>query len=145
MFTWRLRGFLGQPDLRPIDSRKYYLAEPYRVQLVQDLEHLAILTVEKGYENDGASVPRLAWTLSGLRPDGLIRGPALVHDLLCEREGIVDVFCPELSSNQNGMYRVAISSKNTHHLFWEMMVAAGMKEWRADLAWFAVRWFGPRW
>ena len=37
--------------------------------------------IERGFEYDGASIPRLFWSLLGLTPGGKMTIPALVHDL----------------------------------------------------------------
>lgn len=49
------------------------------------------LRIPKGFQYDGASVPRLLWSLTGLLPDGLIRSAALVHDVFYRFDG-----CPPL-------------------------------------------------
>ena len=38
------------------------------------------ISIKKGFTHDGASVPRLLWSITGIRPDGPIRAGALVHD-----------------------------------------------------------------
>src|SRR5690606_37335397 len=49
--------------------------------------YLHRITVPAGFEHDGASVPRLLWTLSGAAPDGLHRAAALVHDFNYRHRG----------------------------------------------------------
>ena len=122
----KLRGF-AQPDIRPIGERKYFLVTPYTYTLSNGKSYV----VPAGFETDGASVPRIAWS-SGVRPDGLIRAAAVVHDYLCVRKGQVSPSC-------------RVSSREAADIFKDLMVAAGMRAKFVRRAYWAVRWFGPRW
>lgn len=62
-FSWR--------ELRPVDG--VFFMKTCKI------------VVNEGTLNDGASVPRSLWSI--VRPDGTIRGAALLHDVLFESRG----------------------------------------------------------
>lgn len=74
-----------QPDIRPISPDKYRLETTYVYEWVSVGGARNRIIIPGGFENDGASVPRLLWSF--VRPDGLIRAGALVHDWLCAHAG----------------------------------------------------------
>jgi hypothetical protein len=75
-----------QPHIIPITDKMYRLEEDY-VYHWEDGKVPHRITIKKGFEYDGASVPRFAWSLVGIRPDGLIRAAALVHDFIYRHVG----------------------------------------------------------
>lgn len=77
--------------------------------------------VPAGFEHDGASVPRVVWTLSGLVPDGLIRAAALAHDYV-----------------YRGNVR-SLTRRQADAMLHDLMVEAGISRWRAYVAWAGVR------
>ncbi len=121
---------LTQPDIRPYAWRKYELAAPWSVKWLGQTYN-----IPKGFRHDGASIPRLVWSLSGLRPDGLLRAAALLHDALYRYGGrLPRGWGPE----------VLFSRKEADAAFYGLMIEAGVPKWRAWMAWRAVRLFG-RW
>lgn len=78
-----------------------------------------------GYESDGASIPRVAWTLVGDPWGPKYRNAAVVHDVACDKatEKWMDV----------------------HLAFYNAMRAAGVSPAKAKLMYAAVYHFGPRW
>ncbi len=74
---------------------------------------------------DGASIPRLFWTLIGGPFEGLYRDASIVHDRYCvtkERPW-----------------------PDTHRMFYEAMRCSGVAEAKAKIMYYAVYRFGPRW
>lgn len=73
------------PDIRPIskgpNKGKYKLWEEWAYCWFENGRWHKI-QIPKGVIHDGASIPRLLYTLTDLTPDGLIRSGALVHDHL---------------------------------------------------------------
>ena len=120
-----------QPDLRPYKRRKYKLNGNYSITVVDEKGEVSYITVPDGFISDGASVPRLTWTLSGLTPDGLIRGGALVHDLMYRRNG-------------NISKDLHISRKDCDKIFYDLMRAAVLSRYRSYIAYRAVRLFARR-
>lgn len=75
-----------QPSNLPVADGTYRLLDTYHY--CWDLNgQQSRITVPEGFTYDGASVPRLAWTLSGITPDGLIRAAALIHDWIYNHAG----------------------------------------------------------
>lgn len=77
---------LEQPDLRPIRKGVYVLKSNFTYSWEEDNKQHS-LTIPKGEETDGASAPRIVWTLSGIRPDGLQRAASLLHDFAYKHQG----------------------------------------------------------
>ena len=100
------------------------------------------LTVPRYYIYDGASVPRLIWSLVGLRPDGLIRAASLAHDALFRAEGGAQSWggCALLSDGETA----TASYTEANWVFWAAMRYAGMYKHRCAIAHRAISWFGRR-
>lgn len=113
-----------QPDIRPTGPNEYTLFEDYhyRTGRKNDLT----IHVSKGFVYDGASVPQWLWSVSGMRPDGLIRAAALIHDFIYRCTG------------WDGLY----TRKEADVLFRHIIREAGGSWWTAARAYRAVRLFG---
>ncbi len=143
----RLDCEFRQPDVLPIAEDLYRLDEAYCycwfVGDVQNRIHLP-----EGYTYDGASVPRLVWTLSGIRPDGLIRAAALVHDWIYGFAGRLPEGSHQYKSEEAGWSKVSgrWRRRESDRLFARMMREAGVSRPRRRLAYLATRVFGgPGW
>jgi hypothetical protein len=118
------------PPLRPATDN------PHRWQTLEPLTwndplHGAI-TVKAGARTDGASIPRLLWTLVGppMR-DSRVTPAAIIHDQLYATTGL----CGQLS-------RASCDA-----IFYRALCAAGCQKHRAWLYWSGVRlggWIGWR-
>jgi len=130
---------LQQPLNRPVGERVYELVADWRYEW----RHGGIrrrITVPKGFVCDGASVPRLVWTLTGILPDGLIRAAALVHDWLYHHRGQL----PEglYQEFHRGRWRdvgCEATRGEADRLFARIMREAGVSKVRRRLAYAAVR------
>lgn len=80
--------------------------------------------VPPGSETDGASIPRVLWTLAGPF-EGKHRDAAVIHDYYCQT-------------------RIR-PWRETHLTFYNAMRAAGVSEVQAKWMYGAVYYFGPRW
>jgi len=135
-------GAAEQPDLRPINRRQYVTVGNFRVGF-EASGGFCTVRVPAGTITDVASIPRLLWGLLGLRPDGLHRAAALVHDQLCARKGRT---APIITApGVPVIWTPTLNSDETHALFRVMLEASGVPERRANLLWWAVRLFGSRW
>ncbi len=74
---------------------------------------------------DGASIPRIFWSLIGGPLTGLYRDASIVHDFYCDVK--------------------TRPWKNTHRIFFEGMMTSGVAELKAKIMYYAVYKFGPRW
>jgi hypothetical protein len=79
----------------------------------------------KGSTVDGASIPRVFWTLIGGPLDGPYRNASVIHDYFC------------VTRTKTCEY--------THKVFYNGMRAAGVPETKALAMYYAVLAFGPRW
>lgn len=103
-----------QPDNRPIGQNCYLLCEKFEYNNGD-----YCVEIPEGFINDGASVPRWAWSIVGLTPDGLLRAAAIVHDF---------------------HYRFGIGTRKfADQLFYSMLIEYGVNKVRAKLAYAAVR------
>ncbi len=131
------RSIYATPERAKTLVQKDTIAQPLLVPLVyrgkelyQNLEDWTftdsqgvVHTVPKGLIVDGASVPRSCWWF--MPPDGLHRAGAFAHDWLYINKGRID-----------GMNFTRAECDTT---FYNLMVAAGVSERRAGLAYRGVR------
>lgn len=80
---------ITQPDMRPVGRRVYRLFQPWSYTWHAPTDQVFRMRIEQGVETDGASVPSILWSLTGILPDGLHRPAALVHDIMYRRQGEV--------------------------------------------------------
>jgi len=140
---------ISQPNNVPVAERLYRLKEEYvydweKQTRSEDETTQSRIVVPAGFLYDGASVPRIAWTLSGILPDGLIRAAALVHDWLYRYRGHIPTgsyqYLDQAGTWQD--YYAAWSREDADRLFGRMMREAGMSKRSRRTASRAVRWFG---
>lgn len=128
-----------QPDMRPHGKRKYKLMHDYAISLITNEMEVFLLKIPDGFICDLASIPRIAWTASGLTPDGLLRAAALFHDWPYRHKGKIEVF--RLATR----IKIETTRVDADKAFYDLMRAAGVSFYRANLAYYFVRMFGPRW
>jgi Protein of unknown function (DUF1353) len=83
------------------------------------------LTAEPGFSTDGASIPRVLWTLVGSPFTGKYLKAAVIHDVGCVTH--------------------KYTWQETDRIFFDAMLDAGVSEHQAKLFYWAVREGGPRW
>ena len=77
---------LPPPKSKPVTERMYELVEEYQAVIVV-ANRIWNFRASPGYQWDGASIPRFAWTITGVYPmAAMIQAPSLIHDALygCE-------------------------------------------------------------
>lgn len=117
---------IPQPDIRPIEDGEYRLAANYKYVYGENR-----FVIHEGFIHDGASVPRLVWTITGLRPDGLLRAAALIHDALYQFRGKLPKFWVRPHRT--------FTRAECDRAFYDIMRAAGVGWWKANVAYTAVR------
>jgi|GEM_PF-544550 len=134
---------LHQPAITPISDRYYRLVDSYEYAWTFEDKRRRIV-VPKGSVNDGASVPWFLWTLSRLRPDGLVRAAALIHDWIYRHTGkLPPESCQEETSP--GVWtdiETPWVRRDTDRLFSRMLREAGVHKLKRRMAFRAVHWFG---
>ncbi|WP_426994083.1 DUF1353 domain-containing protein [Methylomonas sp. CM2] len=79
----------------------------------------------KGYETDGASIPKVFWSIVGGPFDGQYREAAVIHDQYCDIK--------------------TEPWKDVHRIFYYANRASGISETKAKILYAAVRVGGPKW
>lgn len=140
---------MRQPDITPIAETRYKLREDYTYEYKHD-GTLYRLTVPKGFKYDGSSVPWFLWW-TGLRPDGLVRAAACLHDWLYSMSNDY----PTPGNRDSHYYYIRYhkggewipqskpwTRKQADKLFARAMREAGYAKWKRRAAYIAVRLFG---
>lgn len=119
----QLGGFSGDLVFRwdPPPSREMTLLSPISFKDI----HGETWSVPAGSKTDGASIPRVFWSVIGGPFDGPHRDAAVIHDYFC----VVRTH----------------SWKDTHRVFYEAMLARLVDSITAKIMYAAVYHFGPRW
>lgn len=79
----------------------------------------------KGSISDGASIPRQLWSIMGAPLSGRYRRAAVLHDVYCKNQ--------------------LVPHEQVHKMFHEAMLDDGVSPTKAQLMYFAVKTFGPKW
>lgn len=158
-----MNEILVQPVSVPVSNGMYRLYCEYEY-FWRSADSVHRIIVPTTFKSDGASVPRIAWTLSGIRPDGLIRAAAWIHDYLYYHHGILpsgshSVYTysyekfkasyfgpkyvenkePEVISHAWNSVLFPYTRKDADRLFLQTMKDAGMSTFKANLAYYSVR------
>jgi hypothetical protein len=108
-----------------------FLSEKNRAKLLVDFTYKGpgpeelFWLAPKDTITDGASIPRVAWSVIGAPFEGQYRKAAIIHDVACVER--------------------TRSWQVTHRAFYTAMRAAGVGETQAKIMYAAVYHFGPRW
>lgn len=134
----------AQPVNVPVGELLYMLAKDYVYIWNEEGFEFKIL-VPCGDTNDGVSSPRFAWSLSNIRPDGLLRGAALIHDWLYRWKGAVPLYWfREIDEPSWNAMRRVFTRAEADALFLHMAKEAGVGTLKRAIAYRALRWFGWR-
>lgn len=130
------RTFFRDPPIRQNEWGTF--SSTPRVELLDDGRKLRLLedfafidprnrfwVAEKGAIVDGASIPRIFWTMIGGPLEGPYRNASIVHDVECVAK--------------------AKPSDDVHRMYYEACRCAGVSELTAKVMYWAVCNFGPRW
>ena len=100
-----------------------------RMKLLEDFTYVdpkgKRWTAPKGYVTDGASIPKVFWSIIGAPFDGQYREAAVIHDEYCDSK--------------------TEPWKDVHRIFYYANRAAGVSEIKAKILYTAVRVAGPKW
>lgn len=130
----------SQPIMVPVLGRgtRYQLLSPYPYTWYVDGRFLR-LTVPAGVITDGASVPRILWSITGITPDGLHRPAALIHDWLYACRGIVTVHRRWDGSSVYEPVWTVWSREQADRLFARILREVGVGKFRRRLMYLGVR------
>lgn len=106
-----------------------WLENGRKMQLIKNFQYIApdntAWTAPKGLVIDGATIPRVAWSIIGGPFEGLYRKASVIHDAAC------------VARQQTW--------QSTHKAFYTAMLASGVDPTKAKIMYAAVYHFGPRW
>jgi Protein of unknown function (DUF1353) len=103
------------------DGRTFTLSAPYGFVDAT----CTIWQVPQNAIVDGASIPRLLWTLVGGPFEGKYRNASVIHDWFCDRR--------------------TRTWASVHNMFHDAMIAAGVDQRQASIMYYGVYLGGPRW
>ncbi len=78
--------YAEQPAVKAVDTKNSVTLKEWRMMFSID-GVMYWLIIPAGFVFNGASIPRLLWTLLGLAPHGVMDGPALPHDFIYQFQG----------------------------------------------------------
>lgn len=122
---WKCKNheFLSPIDLKPLNI-EYSLWET-QAKLKYYSKDMCCYIVDKGFSTDGASIPKIFWSIIG-SPFGKYCNAALIHDKL---------------------YNTGETTRSrADYIFYEAMTFLGVQFWKRKTMWVAVRiWAGYIW
>jgi len=137
-----IKHFDKQPADRVLFDNLKATTEPWSCQWVFDGQYRQLL-ISSGYQYDGASVPRIGWTTTGIQRDGEIRAASLAHDALYRGAGGTKKLKGVLLVNGNGN-AVLVSRAEADWVLREFMIFGGCEKIFAVRAYLIVRVFGKK-
>jgi hypothetical protein len=133
---------LAQPDITPIRGDLYKLDAQY----VYTWKHQGAerrITVPLGFEYDGASIPRILWTLVNITPDGLHRAAALIHDWIYRNRGnLGDSYQKFLEDSWKTIPNGKWERIHADRMFARLLREAEVPKFRRRIMYLAVRLLG---
>ena len=114
-------AFLGRVVTAWCGHRNMELLEPFAYRDSRG----KTWSIPKGAVINGASIPKVLWTVAGSPFVGRYRNASVIHDFYCAEE----IGC----------------WKEVHWMFFDACLEGGVPLWRARLMHEAVYWFGKRW
>lgn len=111
---------MSHPRIEPTKDKGWWrLLSSHTVQLLEGQ-----VTVPEGYVTNGATIPRILWTITGHPLSTDFIEPALVHDYLCER------------AEQERSYQGRVWADAT---FLYLLVKNNVPAWKSILMYYTVR------
>lgn len=138
---------IKQPYNTPIDGRPhglkrdqaYRLEKEYIYKWDKNGETYRII-IPEGLVYDGASIPRLTWTLTGMRPDGLLRAAALVHDFIYIHKGKMPKGSYQMHNDKRYVdLNTRWTRKKADKMFAQILKESGVSRFKRRIAYRAVR------
>lgn len=138
---------MNKAHVVPINDKEYYLLQEFSHEWSWGHDSFKVIVPEE-FITDLASIPKPFWSLLGLKPDGLYRDAAIVHDYLYAFRGLPPknrLKTLKVSIDGGASFVGAtspLSRKECDKIFLEMMEGAGVDGWKAKVMHRAVRLFG---
>jgi len=134
----------GQPLCRSV-TKSLSITEGVNPYIFEHKGSVYKLETPKHFLFDGASIPRLVWSILGLAPHGIMDGPGLPHDFIYQYRGVFPEGCYSIQAFDESWVPCTVPMpKATGDLLLRELVvyfrAAG--RFKAFLIWSAVATFG---
>jgi hypothetical protein len=120
------QGIKYVPAEHPKKREWYRLVRDYHLKY-DDID----VIIPRGFEWDGATIPRIAWSIIGYHSMGKMAEPSLIHDYIYVFKGLIP-----------GQRK--ISRKECDKLFREHLIAVGVPKRAANRIYRIVRIFGVK-
>ena len=109
------------PKIAPYNAKRYYLTEPF---------YIGGYMVPEYFVTDGASIPRLLWSVSGHPYHPLFIGPAIGHDYMYAHHIVLNI----TKEYADTMFKIhlldnGISKYDAHKMYLAVKMFGG-KGWR---------------
>lgn len=135
------------PVITILNDHEFELVEPFSYEWQDEkTREWWKITIPEGYCYDGASIPRIFWTLTGLLPIGTHAGAAAVHDYGYQRRGRLIRGEMEWRPNDTAQWVPRAINWDDHRiwdgLFRRIMRDAGETPWKREAMYRAVWLFG---
>lgn len=106
-----------------------FLDDGRKVRLLENYTYVdpagVVWKVPKGTVVDGASIPKPFWSVIGGPFEGKYRNASVIHDFYCATKDR--------------------DWKSVHRMFYDAMLESSVERIRANVMYYAVYYFGPRW
>ncbi|RYD67803.1 MAG: DUF1353 domain-containing protein [Sphingomonadales bacterium] len=123
------RSFAQRIDTYFSPVKTEWIIGSRKMRLLEDFSYRdpsgRMWTAKKDWLVDGASIPRLVWSVAGAPFDPPFREASVIHDY----------YCDVMETNW----------EETHRVFYDAMITSGTGELEATSKYWAVHRFGPRW
>jgi len=138
----------NQPNIIPISNTLYLLVEDWRYEWEYDSNISAEILVPAGFIYDGASIPRIFWSILGVTRDGVHRAASLVHDWIYTYDGrLPDGSVVRRIKMSDGSVKVLDtydkwSRRDCDRFFKKMLLQTSLGWLKTQIIYIAVRCFG---
>jgi hypothetical protein len=130
---------INHPNNEPISPNLYKLEQDYSID-IRISDKIYTFVIKKGFLYDGASVPRIVWTLTGLTKDGLLRAGALVHDAIYFPEGNLTVNSKDIEVYYKGVrVNLNLSRKQADIIFKKILEKCKVSKRKVFIVYHSVR------
>lgn len=140
---------VGKVTIERLNNKQWGTAHPLPLEFIHEGRRYSWI-LEKGFVTDGASIPRIFWTLTGVLPTGAHLEAAVFHDIGYQRQGNFTGLSSKLMQKEHsdGLGWMPSVRKWTRaeldNLFHAIMVYSDVTGWKRALIYRGVALFGKK-
>jgi hypothetical protein len=128
-----INNFQTKIENTPLGVSKFILDKTYTTSWSNNGK-IYVIKAKKGFEWDGATIPRSLWSIIGYYPTGIMLAASLWHDLIYVKKGLIYNLYEEKEE--------FISRKHCDQLFYAHMLKSGVDKKAAKTMYQTIRVFG---